>query len=593
MAVFNYLSTTDWNYYFDFAGSSVLTRNATTFQYLSTAGLTVTLHGSGFTYDVTGIPTAGTIARMDVVKNGIQVGHYTGLTTPLTAFETLAFGHTSGAADTPVSTVNLYTLLQTGDDVINGNDLSKTLVGNAGDDTIYGNGGDDWMQGAAGTDRYYGGTGRNGVYFDTDPGIQHGISVDLGKTKANILDDGYGNTETATNVQMIGGSGFADLIKGGATDNTLYGHGGNDTIYAGAGNDYVQAGDGQDQSDGGAGLDWLSFTDVPAGHHGAVVNLAATSGPTVLDDGFGNSETATGFEYLAGTTYADQFTGSKGDNVLSGNDGNDSLYGGKGNDIIYGGGGDDRLIGGSGFEVFFGGKGRDYFDGGSASDYLYFSDVDGTGHGVTANLGKSKNQIADDGYGNTETARNIEHLLGTAYGDKLTGNNGVNDLWGGAGNDTLYGGGAFDQLDGGDGADRLFGGKDIDTLSGGQGNDTLTGGNDSFNFFYFDDITPGLDGVDHITDFQSGEDLIVANTNWAADIDYGTITAAQFLAGSGVTAATTSQQRFLYDTATGKLYFDADGTGSGATAALFAILDNHATLTSDQISAITTANTPP
>ena len=101
MATFTYLSTTDWNYYNDFAGSSVLAHSATTYQYRSTAGLTVTLRGTGFSYDASGIPTAGSIARMDVVKSGTLVGQYSGLTTALTAFETLAFGHTSGPSATP------------------------------------------------------------------------------------------------------------------------------------------------------------------------------------------------------------------------------------------------------------------------------------------------------------------------------------------------------------------------------------------------------------------------------------------------------------------------------------------------------------
>lgn len=594
MTIFTYFGTIDWNAYTDIVGGTVSARTATSFTYVSTTGWTVTLHGTGFKYDAKGIATGGTITSLDVDKGALHGGHYSGLTTALTDYVTKSFGLTHGVTGTTATDMGgLYGLMRSGDDVINGSDLRTTFLGYDGNDTIYGNAGDDWMQGGRGVDRYFGGTGTNGVFFDNDAQLLHGASVNFTRAQGNILDDGYGNTETATNVQMIGGSNFADRIVGSAANETLYGHGGNDTVLGGAGNDYIQGGDGVDKIDGGAGNDWLSFTDVPAGQHGAVVNLGAAKGqPTILDDGFGNAETATGFENVTGTSYGDRLTGSNGNNVFAGNDGNDSLFGGKGNDVFYGGAGNDLLYGGDSFDIFFGGKGVDRFYGGAATDYLYFTDVDATGHGVVVNLNRTQGQVIDDGYGNTETATGIENFSGTNYADQITGSKGVNFIWSGLGNDSLWGGGGFDQLNGEDGNDVLYGGKNIDSLTGGRGDDTLTGGTDTLDFFYFDDVRPGLDGVDHITDYQTGKDIIVVNINWAADLEVGTILASQFLAGAGVTAATTAQQHFLYNTSTGNLYFDSDGTGSAA-AVLLLTLDNHALINSDQISAIDTTIQPP
>jgi VCBS repeat-containing protein len=82
-----------------------------------------------------------------------------------------------------------------------------------------------------------------------------------------------------------------------------------------------------------------------------------------------------------------------------------------------------------------------------------------------------------------------------------------------AGHDTTYTGGIFadlisgadgaDHLIGGLGADRLDGGTGRDLLDGGLGNDLLTGGAGADRFVF------GLaSGVDHITDFNPGEDVI-------------------------------------------------------------------------------------
>ena len=61
--------------------------------------------------------------------------------------------------------------------------------------------------------------------------------------------------------------------------------------------------------------------------------------------------------------------------------------------------------------------------------------------GVTADLSKPANNTGDAA---GDTYKGIENLLGSAFNDKLTGDNGANTLIGGLGKDTLTGGAAND-----------------------------------------------------------------------------------------------------------------------------------------------------
>ncbi len=148
---------------------------------------------------------------------------------------------------------------------------------------------------------------------------------------------------------------------------------------------------------------------------------------------------------------------------------------------------------------------------------------------------------------------------GTTGGNTLSGD--VNDdiLTGRPGNDTLIGGDGYDVLRGGRGNDVLTGGAKNDVLIGGLGSDTLMGSGGSDYFFYARTNT----GVDTITDFQVGADqLWVSASGFGGSLTSGaTLTADQFKLGA---AATDSSDRFIHNSGTGALLFDADGNGSGA-----------------------------
>lgn len=475
MAVFNILNNTDWDSYEALAGGTILRHSGRSLLYVSDTGFKITLHGTGFTYDALGIPTGGTITGLEVLKKGVLLAEYTGLSTPLTDFATLALGLTSGVAGTTSPDMPaLFAVLRDGDDLINTNDLSKSISGYDGNDTIFANGGDDWMSGGRGVDSYFGGAGLNGVFFDDGEAADHGVSINFALKTGNILDDGFGNTETTIGIEMAEGTVFADSFTGGKGNNAFYGMGGDDTLIGGDGNDSLQGGQGLDAFYGGTGVDTLTFFDVVAGGAGVRVRLLQGS----VNDGFGNIEHAEGIENVIGTHNNDTLWGDHWSNVLWGWDGDDILAGDYGSDSLYGEAGSDTIYGGDGDDIIAGDLGRDRYDGGTGSDNLVFWDVDATGHGVTVNLALSTRQVRDDGYGNRETAGNVENLEGSNYGDFFTGNLGSNFLWGHNGRDTLSGNDGSDALFGGAGMDGLIGGAGDDTLEGGKGLDSTNGGSD-------------------------------------------------------------------------------------------------------------------
>ena len=69
--------------------------------------------------------------------------------------------------------------------------------------------------------------------------------------------------------------------------------------------------------------------------------------------------------------------------------------------------------------------------------------------------------------------------------------------------------------------------------------------------------------------------LSVLATDFVGNLTPGNyITPEQILVGKGLISATSVNQRFIYNTTTGALFFDADGNQTGVAAIQVAVLNN-------------------
>src|SRR6266581_4014316 len=270
-------------------------------------------------------------------------------------------------------------------------------------------------------------------------------------------------------------------LGGTIHNDQLLGLGGDDTFSPGAGNDRV---------DGGAGSDDVQYFDATGG---VTVDLSH-SGPQNIGGGMG-SDTLISIEAVTGSDFNDFFRGNAGDGFFNGGLGVDAMTydnatgpvtanleagtatgAGVGTDSflaienLIGSNFNDSLTGSDGNNVIEGGPGDDTIDGGVGVDTASYAHA---ASGVTVSLGQL-NVAQNTGGAGVDTLVAVENLLGSAFDDTLTGNNGANMLSGGAGNDTLDGGAGNDVLNGDAGNDLLIGGAGNDVLNGGLGVDTAS-----------------------------------------------------------------------------------------------------------------------
>jgi len=243
--------------------------------------------------------------------------------------------------------------------------------------------------------------------------------------------------------------------------------------------------------------------------------LSGGNGKDILVGGFGD-------DFLTGGNGKDILYGTVGDDYLSGGNGKETLFGGFGNDFLTGGNGKDILYGGAGDDILDGGSANDTLDGGLGNDTAIYASATA---GVTVTLGAETHNTGGAG---TDTLVSIENLVGSNFGDILTGDASANALNGLGGNDTLNGGFGDDFLFGGFGNDTLNGGFGNDLLVGGFGRDVMSGGGgfDAFSFNFAGESVPGLLNRDVITDFR-GNGILAGDV-----IDVSTIDANNLLFGN-------------------------------------------------------------
>lgn len=297
------------------------------------------------------------------------------------------------------------------------------------------------------------------------------------------------------------------------------------------------------------------------------------------------------FSVRSGTAAGETINGTSGDDLLAGAGGNDIIKGYAGNDSLIGNAGADRLLGGMGNDIYtidsldtvveYANSGTDtvisrigYTLGNNLENLQLAgtSNINGTGNSLGNVLsGNSGNNILNGKLGvdtvdyslantgiavslaintvqaiganqGSDTLISIENLIGSYYNDTLTGSAGANKLSGSAGIDTLNGGG---------GNDTLNGGSESDTLTGGGGND----------YFVFN-TSLDSSNVDTIKDFSSVADTIrLENNGVFGKLATGNLNAGNFKVGA---AAADANDYIIYNNSTGALYYDADGSGSGA-----------------------------
>ena len=434
---------------------------------------------------------------------------------------------------------------------LTGNALANTLYGNDGANVLNGGGGADFMDGKGGDDLYVvdhagdavaeaagGGTDRlfasvsyaltAGAWVETLSTMDHAgtAAINLtgnelantifGNAGANLLTGGAGN-------DLLDGKAGNDILSGGANDDTLYGREGNDQLFGGSGTNYLAGGAGDD----------LYFIDSAADF---VVEAAGqgndrihASVSYILRTGVSVEILSTDFN--AGTA-AINLTGNELANTLYGNAGANILLGGGGDDLLEGRDGNDRLHGGTGTNLLVGGLGDDFYVIDSATDTV----VEAAGQGAdrihasvsyTLAAGVSVEILSTNNNGGTASLN-------------FTGNELANTLFGNEGANILNGGGGGDFLEG-------------------------KGGADTYQFT----TALGPNNVDIVSGFQSGVDRIALDDAIFTQLNSpGALNLNAFHTG---TAAADASDRIIYDNFTGRLFYDADGTG-GTAAVLFATL---------------------
>jgi Ca2+-binding RTX toxin-like protein len=367
-----------------------------------------------------------------------------------------------------------------GDDVISGGFGANTLDGGAGDDFVVAlhDGPADVLRGGAGWDRLdYDALGSGPIL------LVMGAEMTLpGGTTASgfeefAIDAGFG-------------SALADIVAGGAGDDVIVTRGGNDALGGGAGRNVLDAGDGNDVIAsfgidtiyGGNGLDTL-LLDAPT------VGRGLGAGGWVLAWLSGTQQTLSNGGRVQGVERLDWTGSGRGDDVVGGAY-NDSLFGAGGNDSLDGGGAKDAMDGGSGDDVIRSREGQaaDTLVGGEGDDRLILSLANATsqiiltnwyGTGVTTFLTGPQGTTSFSGFerltfwagsandvirgGDAPTPAVVVRGAANAFGDRL---------YGGHGNDQIDGRGGRDLLVGGYGADTLIWSPG-DRIDGGWGDDLV------------------------------------------------------------------------------------------------------------------------
>lgn len=497
----------------------------------------------------------------------------------------------------------------TGIEALQGSILNDVLIGLSSDSGMgsvnnahFGYAGNDWIEDVLGVNTLTGGEGNDTLIGSgTLPAIWG---------QGSLLSGGIGNDSL---------SGGATSLNGG---DTLVGGLGDDTYHVTSVGDVV---DENFLNEIGVGIDgghdllisdvisWSMNTPLQADIEDATLGLGLNLTANALDNLLTGNNLDNALTALAGNDTIealdgnDTLLGGAGNDLLKCGAGNDTAGGAAGDDSIYGAGGADTLNGGDGNDLLDGGIGNDILTGGSGDDIFV---VDDAGDIATDNLNAGLDLVrASVSFTLSSNIENLQLMgtnaidgIGNALSNYLRGNDAANTLIGVLGIDTLEGGlgadiyvidgddvvmegalGGRDEVvssgsftltanvedltltglafaDGtGNAQDNVIRGNGVaNRLDGRAGADELTGGSGADSFVFTSALVDT--NADTITDFAVGFDMIRLDDAVFLGLTAGALAATAFSASaSGL--ATDALDRILYETGTGRLYFDEDGDG--------------------------------
>jgi serralysin len=432
---------------------------------------------------------------------------------------------------------------------------------------MYGFGGNDQYVVDNAGDRVFeaAGGGSDRVLTAINYGLAAGQQIEL-YTTSNTAGTGAINLTGNEFAQTIQGNAGANVINGGGGADIMQGFGGNDQYFV------DNAGDKVFEAVGG-GSDRV-FTSI---------NYALAAGAQI--ELYTTSNTAgTGAINLLGNEFSQTIQGNAGANTLNGGGGADLMYGFGGNDQYWVDNVGDKIV----------------ETAGNGTDRVLTSISYALAAGANIEL-----------YTTTNTAGTTAiNLVGNALNQTIQGNAGANTINGAGGADIMQGFGGNDQYfvdnagdkvfeAAGGGSDRvltainyaLAAGQQIElytttntagtgaisltgnefaqtiqgnaggnAINGGGGSDTLYGfgGHDAFIF----STALGASNIDTVADFSVADDIIyLAHAIFTGLGANHVLDASAFHVGA---AATTSAQHIIYNSSTGNLYFDDDGSGAHA-----------------------------
>lgn len=480
-----------------------------------------------------------------------------------------------------------------GDDVIHGGAGNDMLEGGSGNDMLYGDAGDDRLEGGDGQDRLDGGSGADSMAGQA--GNDSYVVDDIADTVIEKAGEGFDTVDTnidyvladhVESLRLIGVTGAIDaygnagnnwlnaawvtVAPAAGTQIRLFGEGGSDHLLGSRYGDYLDGGTGADSMTGGDGNDTY------------VVDAVSDQVIERANGGFDTVNSSISYRLtdnveslrLIGVTGAVDAHGNAGNNWL--NAAWVTVAPAEGTQIrLFGEGGNDHLLGSRYADYLDGGTGADSMTGGDGNDTYVVDDagdlvIEQAGGGFDTVNTRMSYTLPD----NVESLRLLDGT-GVVEGRGNASDNWLNALW----IEKQPWDPALEvRLYGGDGNDHLLGWEYGSFLDGGAGNDVLQGARGA-DRFHFGDALDARTNVDTIVDFWTNargghiSDRIELDDAIFTTLSTGALSADAFVANAdGV--ATTAGQRIIYDTDSGALFYDADGSGAGE-AVQFAVFVPH------------------